>query len=371
MPDKPSCGLVDFKIAPQTDRISTSVLLCCWVLLFMGSVRGQESKREYIFLDGKVVAVEAGAVTPLALHITSPTSTSSYSTNTGPITLGGTLANHVGATQVTWTNSRGGSGACSGTASWTCTGIAMQMGTNVITISARDSVYNLGADALTVAYCSSTISPTGATVAAGGGTGSVGVACASGCAWTASSNSAWITVTSGSTGSGNGTVGYSVAANTGPARSGTITIATQIFTVSQAEYCTYAISPASAMAWYEAGSGSVSVTAGSTCSWTATSNSSWITVTAGGSGTGNGTVSYSVAANPNPYPFRSGTLTIAGQTFTVTQYPCPYCGDGYCFGEMCLTCPQDCCPNCNMQCLTTCMSYGYPYEYCASQCGCN
>jgi uncharacterized protein (TIGR03437 family) len=52
--------------------------------------------------------------------------------------------------------------------------------------------------------------------------------------WTASSNAPWITITSGSAGAGNGTVTYIVAANTGPTRSGTITVAGQIFTITQA-----------------------------------------------------------------------------------------------------------------------------------------
>ncbi|MCM3871930.1 MAG: DUF4214 domain-containing protein [Pyrinomonadaceae bacterium] len=80
--------------------------------------------------------------------------------------------------------------------------------------------------------CLNSINPTNVNATAVGGTGSVSVT--SGCAWTAVSNAVWITVTSGSTGSGNGTVGYSVAANTGAARIGTITIAGQIFTVNQA-----------------------------------------------------------------------------------------------------------------------------------------
>jgi len=82
--------------------------------------------------------------------------------------------------------------------------------------------------------CSYSISPTSASVAAGGGTGSVTVTAGAGCAWTAVSNASFITVTSGSSGSGNGSVGYSVAANTGSAaRSGTMTIAGQTFTVTQ------------------------------------------------------------------------------------------------------------------------------------------
>src|SRR5207244_2543834 len=67
------------------------------------------------------------------------------------------------------------------------------------------------------------------------------------------------------------------------------------------------------------GTGSVSVTASASCPWTAQSNApSFITITSGASGTGNGTVNYSVTANTSTSQ-RSGTMTIAGQTFTVMQ----------------------------------------------------
>jgi len=83
--------------------------------------------------------------------------------------------------------------------------------------------------------CTYSINPTSASIAAGGGTGSVTVTAGAGCAWTAVSNATFITVTSGASGSGNGSVGYSVAANTGSSsRNGTITIAGQTFTVTQA-----------------------------------------------------------------------------------------------------------------------------------------
>ena len=59
------------------------------------------------------------------------------------------------------------------------------------------------------------------------------VTAGAGCAWTAASNSLWITITAGSSGSGSGTVSYSVAGNSGTARTGTITIASQTFTVNQ------------------------------------------------------------------------------------------------------------------------------------------
>ncbi len=167
--------------------------------------------------------------------------------------------------------------------------------------------------------CTYSINPTSANVAAGGGTGNVTVTASNtACPWTATSNVAWITITSGATGTGNGTVGYSVAANTGPERTGTATIAGQTFTVTQANGCTYSINPTSANIAAGGGTGNVTVTASNTaCPWTATSNVSWITITSGATGTGNGTVGYSVAANTGPE--RTGTATIAGQTFTVTQ----------------------------------------------------
>ena len=84
--------------------------------------------------------------------------------------------------------------------------------------------------------------------------------------------------------------------------------------------CTTSLSPSSQTIVAAGSNGTVGVTAG--CSWTAISNVPWITVTSGSSGTGNGTVNYSVAANPLSSP-RSGTITIAGQFFTVNQDAAP------------------------------------------------
>ncbi len=66
-----------------------------------------------------------------------------------------------------------------------------------------------------------------------GGSNSVNVITNAICNWTAVSNDAWITINSGTPGTGNGTVGYTVAANTGAARTGTMTIAGLTFTVNQ------------------------------------------------------------------------------------------------------------------------------------------
>ena len=83
--------------------------------------------------------------------------------------------------------------------------------------------------------CTFSIAPTSESFPASGGTGSLAVMAPDGCMWTASSNDSWITITSGESGSGNGTVEYSVAANPGASsRTGTMTIAGQTFTVTQA-----------------------------------------------------------------------------------------------------------------------------------------
>jgi hypothetical protein len=68
---------------------------------------------------------------------------------------------------------------------------------------------------------------------AAGGTGSTNVITNAICGWTAASNDSFIHITSGSSGTGNGTVMYSVDANVGAARIGTMTIAGLTFTVNQ------------------------------------------------------------------------------------------------------------------------------------------
>lgn len=83
--------------------------------------------------------------------------------------------------------------------------------------------------------CIFLISPTSASATAVGGPASVAVIVTGGaaCAWTAVSNDAFLTVTDGDSGLGTGVVDYTVAANSGIARAGTITIAGQTFTVNQ------------------------------------------------------------------------------------------------------------------------------------------
>ena len=84
--------------------------------------------------------------------------------------------------------------------------------------------------------CNPVISPTGpVSVGASATTGTVLVTNGSGCAWTAAANTNWLHITSGSSGTGNGTVSYSVDANVNPGqRSATLTIAGYTVIVNQA-----------------------------------------------------------------------------------------------------------------------------------------
>ncbi|MFI5165773.1 MAG: M6 family metalloprotease domain-containing protein [Thermoanaerobaculales bacterium] len=185
----------------------------------------------------------------------------------------------------------------------------------------REGAYvdNVAIKKMTSAWCTFSLAASSQAFPATGGSGSVEVTSSgSTCPWTAMSDVPWITLSSGASGAGNGTVAFSVAANSGAVRTGALTIAGQTFTVNQAAPCTFALSAASQDFGSAGGTGSVGVTtAGSTCPWTAVSDVPWITISSGASGAGNGTVTLSVAANSGAA--RTGTLTIAGQTFTVNQ----------------------------------------------------
>jgi hypothetical protein len=89
------------------------------------------------------------------------------------------------------------------------------------------------------------------------------------------------------------------------------------FTIT-AGSCTYSLSATNQSFPAAASSATVTVSTQAGCNWTAVSNAPFISVTSGASGTGNGTVQFDVAANGTG-AIRNGTLTIAGQTFTVYQ----------------------------------------------------
>ncbi len=82
--------------------------------------------------------------------------------------------------------------------------------------------------------CTYTLSTTSLNVASTGASVSIGVTTAAGCGWTATSSASFAAITSGSAGTGNGTVAVTMAENLGDARTATVTIAGQSVTLAQA-----------------------------------------------------------------------------------------------------------------------------------------
>jgi hypothetical protein len=170
--------------------------------------------------------------------------------------------------------------------------------------------------------CSFTVAPDPVPpVAASGGTVRLEVTTTSTCVWTATSNADWLTAPPNAGGTGTGAVDLTAAPNTGGQRTATVTIAGRQITVTQEASapppCTYTLAPTAQTIPLTGGTGTITVTTTAGCTWTAAaSDPAWITVTSGGSGSGDGVVQFSVTASAAP---RTGTITIGGQVFTISQ----------------------------------------------------
>ncbi len=153
-----------------------------------------------------------------------------------------------------------------------------------------------------------------------GGVDSIPVQSGPDCPWVSTSSAPWVNITSGGFGAGSANVALTLDPNTsGLPRSTTLTVAGASVTVTQAAVaCTFALSSSTASSGAGASATSVSVTAPPGCGWSAISNAAWLNVTTGATGIGAAGVSIAIAANTGAV-FRTGTLTIAGLPFTVTQ----------------------------------------------------
>ncbi|MGI8991213.1 MAG: TIGR03790 family protein [Bryobacteraceae bacterium] len=145
--------------------------------------------------------------------------------------------------------------------------------------------------------------------------------------FTAASSANWL-VLSSQGGMTPASISVSVSSNLMPGNyAGTITLSGSgiavpavipvSLTVTAAQ-CTYNIGSPGQSFGATGGNGSVAVSAGPGCAWSASSNAGWLTISDGGSGGGNGTVAFTVAANGSSVS-RTGSLSIAGRTFTVAQ----------------------------------------------------
>jgi hypothetical protein len=132
--------------------------------------------------------------------------------------------------------------------------------------------------------CNFDFRPDNLTVNSDGGSVELQVSTTAGCAWTAVANAAWLTINGSASGSGNGTVSLTVAANAGGARSSTLTVAGKTVNVNQGALgCSYLLNPPSTSVSATGGPGSFTVASATGCTWNATANAAWLTITGGAS----------------------------------------------------------------------------------------
>ncbi len=246
---------------------------------------------------------------------------------------------------VSVTTAAGCAWTAASTASWiTVTAGASQSGTATATLQvaansggSRTGTVTIAGQTFTVVQagpaqsgCSFNVSPTDIHATAAGMSNTMIIFTNTGCAWvtTVPSGVNWLTLNPTS-GSGNGAVGYSIPVNSGPARNTTIVVAGTAVTVEQdaGSPCTYTLGATSQAMAGTGGAGAVTVTvSGSNCTaWTiGTPSVSWLHVTSTGSAS-TGAASYSVDPNTTTSQ-RTGTMSVAGQTYTVTEdvAPCTY-----------------------------------------------
>lgn len=174
-----------------------------------------------------------------------------------------------------------------------------------------------------------TVSPASFNFTSSATTGTLSVAAGSACPWSIGALPSWVTATSSTSGTGNGSVTYAVAANTGLARSGNGQVNamgfTRTFVMSQdaPPLCPTAptLTPGFLSLTSAGGSGTISVSAPANCPWRIGTVPSWVTVPADAAGTGNGSFTYSVAANSGAGRSGAGSVTGPGvaSTFNVSQ----------------------------------------------------
>jgi hypothetical protein len=159
---------------------------------------------------------------PAALASTAGSTTAGIST---PFWCGWTATG--GASWLTIVNASGmGAGAVSFTVAANPAGASRSA--NVTIAGQTISITQAGA-----AQASVTLTPASATSSGVGGSGTIAVT--SNGSWTAISNANWIQITQGASGSGNGSISFTVAANpTASVRSGTVSVNAAVFTVDQA-----------------------------------------------------------------------------------------------------------------------------------------
>jgi M6 family metalloprotease-like protein len=193
-------------------------------------------------------------------------------------------------------------------------------------LSLRVTAASTGGLSVTVTYAPAAVCPaslgSAQTIASSAVTGHIAVTAPAGCAWSASSSVQWITLSSATRGSGNGTVSFTVAANPNISpRWARITAGDAFVVVNQAGTTGgLTLSRQSASVTGSGGTGTVAVaTNAPDYSWAFNTDVEWITDVESSTflTTGPCSLRYIVAANAGAA--RTGHILIDDQVFTITQ----------------------------------------------------
>ena len=229
------------------------------------------------------------------------------------LTIGSAAVWTVASDSAWLTFSGGGSGTGNGTVSYT--------------VAANTSI-NSRMGRLTIAGLTYTVNQAGRSVTTtgggpfsfgpDGGSASFSIASENNAAWTVLNTNAWITVASGVSGTAPASCIFIVSPYGSPlvARSGFLTVGSNVITVSQSGY-TSTVSPSASTLAANGGSQSVTVTVPPGAIWSALAQVPWITVIGGQAQNGSGTLTYLVDGNVGGS--RSGQIVVAGQTVVITQ----------------------------------------------------
>jgi hypothetical protein len=254
---------------------------------FSAAVSGLSANTTYHFqavgnnAGGTVLGSDVSFTTPLAITPPIVTTLAATSVIAGSATLNGsvnpngvaTTAYFQWGTTTSYGNSTAGQLLPAGSSTLPLSAIISGLQSNmtyhyqIVAVNGAGTSY--GNDiSFTTPMCAFTVSFSTQSFLAVGGSGTATVtASASDCSWTAGSNVSWMTIDSGSAGTGNGVVRYSVAGNPSPVlRTGQLTAAGKSILVAQSGSTSIgfdaALPAGSVISRYSQGQGPLSVTYG-------------------------------------------------------------------------------------------------------------
>ncbi|HXW07885.1 MAG TPA: BACON domain-containing carbohydrate-binding protein [Vicinamibacterales bacterium] len=173
-------------------------------------------------------------VTPTTLSVLSTGTSRTVSVTTG------TQCSWTAVSHVSWIHVTSGSGTGLGSAVFTIDpNPTSSPRTGTLTIAGHTVTVNQAANS-----CTYSVTPLSFSLGSLSVQRTISVTTGTACTWTAVASAAWITITSGATGSAFGSVVFVAAANTGPQRTGTITIGDKVVSITQAAGSGSSVPPA-------------------------------------------------------------------------------------------------------------------------------